>query len=97
MGKWCLPAVLLCAVALVGCSKTIADIRARALRAAEAGGFNSPVITDEHWNVAEFYGCSKGDDVAFDMSGMGRGGKPLEAVVCCGGVTSLKGCTFRVK
>jgi hypothetical protein len=54
-------------------------------------------VTDEHWVGAEFYGCSQGDGVAYEVVGRDRHENTVHAVVCCGGPLSFKACTFRVK
>jgi hypothetical protein len=66
-----------------------------ALRAAETSGYTDARVLDSHYFFSSMYGCSKGDDAAFDVAAKNPQGKPVQIVVCAG--WPFKGATVRVK
>lgn len=64
-----------------------------AIHAAESAGFTKPVVSGKHFMYPSFYGCSKSDSVAFEMTAVNHLGKRVSFTMCCGWL--LKACTPR--
>jgi len=77
-------------VLLTGCGLFVSEDSA--FDAMHALGFTEVTIKNTHWLAPSLFGCSKDDDVAFEVTGV-RDKVRTHATVCCGGV--FKGCTVR--
>jgi len=64
-----------------------------ALRTASSNGLIEARVTERHNFFAGSRGCTRGDAVAFTVTGLDARGETTEMTVCCG--TWFKGCTVR--
>jgi hypothetical protein len=79
-------------VLLVGCGAMVND--SWTIRAVEAQGYSNVQINSKHIMFPEFCGCSKDDDVAYEMTAINPAGK-LVNIIACAGIT--KGVTIRTR
>lgn len=86
--------VLTClALAIVACGTNDAE----AIKAMDDNGFTNISVTDRGFMMANWEGCDKKDGNWYHVTANNPAGKRVNMLVCCGSMTSFKGCTVRSK
>ena len=86
--------VLTClALATVACGTNDSE----AIKALDDNGFTNVTITDRGFMFASMEGCDSKDGNWYHASATNPAGKHVNMLVCCGAMTSFKGCTVRSK
>jgi hypothetical protein len=72
--------VFLLALALFSCGAAVDD--SEPIRALTSAGYTDVHIVERHWGAPQFYGCAKGDDVAFECTAKNPKGQIVTLTVC---------------
>lgn len=78
-------------LSVTGCGELVSSDRA--IQAVRDEGFTEVNVREQHGIAPRFYGCVRGDSVAFDVTATNVQHRRVNLTVCCGLI--LKGCTIR--
>ena len=85
--------IALAAITMMGCGTNDAE----AIKAMDDQGFTEISITDRGCFFAAMEGCDEKDGNWYHATAKNPAGKRVNMLVCCGAMTSFKGCTVRSK